>query len=109
MLASMTIEPDSRAAWIRPLLCLVLSTIGGIGMWSVIVIIPAIQTSFGIDRGTASISYTACMLGFAAGSVLMGNVSDRFGVRRSMLAGSAVLAAGFLLAGLSTSLWQFVA
>ena len=46
MLAAMMIEPDSRAAWNRLLLCLALSTIGGAGMWSVIVVIPAIQTSF---------------------------------------------------------------
>ena len=105
----MTIEPDSRAAWIRLFLCLALSTIGGIAMWSVIVVIPAIQTSFGIDRGTASFAYTACMLGFAAGGVLMGTLSDRFGVRRPMLAGSAILAAGFMLTGLSASLWQFAA
>lgn len=109
MLAAMTIEPDSRAAWIRLLLCLALSTIGGAGMWSIIVVIPAIQTSFGIDRGAASISYTACMLGFAAGGVLMGSLSDRFGVRRPMLAGSAILAAGFVLTGLSASFWQVAA
>ena len=109
MLLAMTIEPDSRAAWIRLLLCLALSTIGGTGMWSVIVVIPAIQTSFGIDRGTASIAYTACMLGFAAGGVLMGTLSDRFGVRRPMLAGSAILAIGYVLTGLSASLWQLAA
>ncbi len=78
-------------------------------MWSVVVVLPAIQASFGIDRGAASMSYTACMLGFAAGSVLMGSVSDRFGVRRCMLVGSALLAAGFVLSGLSASLWQLVA
>lgn len=108
MLAAMTIEPDSRAAWLRLLLCLALSTIGGIGMWSVIVVLPAIQASFGIDRGAASSAYTACMLGFAAGGVLMGSLSDRFGVRRPLLAGSAILAAGFVVSGLSASLWQFV-
>jgi MFS family permease len=105
----MTIEPDSRAAWNRLLLCLALSTIGGAGMWSVIVVIPAIQTSFGVDRGAASMAYTACMLGFAAGGVLMGSLSDRFGVRRPLLAGSALLAIGFVLTGLSASLWQLVA
>ena len=48
------------------------------------------------------------MLGFAAGSVLLGSVTDRFGVRRPMLLASAMLAAGFVLTGLSSSLWQLV-
>ena len=102
------IEPDSRAAWSRLILCIVLSTIGGAAMWSVIVVIPAMQTSFGIDRGTASSAYTACMLGFAIGGVLMGSLADRFGVRRPMLLGSVLLSAGFVLSGLSTAFWQFV-
>ena len=44
-------------------------------------------------------------LGFAAGGVLMGSLSDRFGVRRPVLSGSAILAAGFVLSGLSGSIW----
>ena len=108
-LAAMSIEPDSRAAWGRLVVCVALSTIGGAAMWSVVVVLPAVQASFGIDRGAASVSYTACMLGFAAGSVLMGHLSDRFGIRRPLLAASATLSAGFVLTGLSGSIGQFAA
>lgn len=105
----MTIEPDSRAAWARLLICVALSTIGGAAMWSVVVVLPAVQATFSADRGEASMSYTACMLGFAFGGVLIGGLSDRFGIRRPMLAASAILSAGFVLTGLSTALWQFSA
>ncbi|MDT7950289.1 MAG: MFS transporter [Acetobacteraceae bacterium] len=105
----MMIEPDSRAAWSRLLACVALSTIGGAAMWSVVVIIPSIQAEWGLDRGFASIAYTACMLGFAFGSVLTGAISDRWGIRRPLLAASAILAAGFALCSLTTDIWQFAA
>ena len=63
---------DSGYAWWRLLASLALSTIGGVGMWSVVVALPAIQAEFGIDRGDASLPYTATMVGFALGGVLHG-------------------------------------
>ncbi len=105
----MLVEPDSRAAWARLGVCMALSTIGGVGMWAVIVVLPAVQADFGADRGAASLSYTAAMLGFAAGGVLMGRLSDRFGIVRPALAAAALLALGFVLAAASTALWQFAA
>ena len=101
-----TAQPDSRASWGRLAICLALSTIGGVAMWSVVVVLPAMQADFGVSRGQASLSYTAVMLGFALGSVLMGWLSDRFGMLRPAFGASAVLAAGYVLAGLSGALWQ---
>ena len=78
-------------------------------MWCAVVVLPAIQQEFGVDRGAASVAYTACMLGFALGSVTTGYLTDRVGVRRPLLAASVMLSAGFVLSGLSGSLWQFAA
>ena len=100
-------EPDSTASWARLATCLALSTIGGVSMWSAVVVLPAVQTEFGVDRGAASLSYTAVMLGIAVGSVLMGRLTDGYGVRRPLLGAWAALAAGYALAGLSGALWQF--
>ena len=100
-------QPDSPASWARLAICLALSTVGGVSMWSVVVVLPAVQAEFGADRGSASLSYTAVMLGVALGSMLMGRLSDRYGVRRLLLCASAALAAGYVLAGLSGALWQF--
>ena len=78
-------------------------------MWSVVVAVPAVQAEFGVDRGSASMAYTACMLGFAAGGVLMGALADRFGVRRPLVVAAAGLAAGFAAVGLCGAFWQFLA
>ena len=48
-------EPKSAYAWTRLSGSLLLSTIGGVGMWSVIVVLPAVQAEFGGAR-TAVVS-----------------------------------------------------
>jgi len=101
-------EPDGRYAWWRLVAALGLSTIGGIGLWSVVVALPAIQTEFGVDRSGASLPFTATMIGFAIGGVLMGRFSDRFGVRMPITLGSLMLGAGYIAAASATTMWQFI-
>ncbi|OHV90870.1 MFS transporter [Mesorhizobium sp. ORS 3428] len=84
-----------------------LATIGGAGMWSVVVVLPAVQAEFGVDRAAASMPYTATMVGFAAGNVLVGRAIDRMGYWIPALATAAALSAGFLLASLTTSILVF--
>ena len=79
---------DSAPAWIRLGLATLLSTIGGVGMWSVVVVLPAVQAEFGVARGEASLPYTLTMIGFAFGGVLMGRLADRFGVLVPLLIGA---------------------
>jgi MFS family permease len=47
------------------------------------------------------------MVGFGLGGVLMGRIADRFGVMVSVLVGSAGVAGGYIVAGLSGSLATF--
>ena len=49
-------------------------------MWSVVVVLPAVQAEFGVDRAAASLPYTLTMIGFAGGGVVMGRLADRFGI-----------------------------
>ena len=63
---------DSKAAWLRLAAAVVLSTIGGVGMWSVVVALPAIQADFGVARADASLPFTMVMIGFAGGGIFMG-------------------------------------
>jgi len=106
--ASRIFETDGREAWQRLAVALALSTVGGIGLWSTVVVLPAIQSEFGIDRGAASLPYMATLLGFAAGGILMGRIVDRFGVIRPLLMSAAMLASGYALSALATGFWQFV-
>jgi len=91
----------------RLLASLALSSIGGVGMWSVAVVLPAVQAEFGIARSAASLPYTLTMLGFGFGGILMGKLSDRFGIVVPVVVGAFALALGFYAAGAATSLWQF--
>ncbi|RWE66040.1 MFS transporter [Mesorhizobium sp.] len=84
-----------------------LATIGGVGMWAVVVVLPAVQAEFGVDRAAASMPYTATMVGFAAGNVLVGRAIDRMGYWIPALIASVALGAGFLLASLTSSILQF--
>jgi hypothetical protein len=51
-------------AWSRLAISLVLGTIGGIGMWSFVVVLPPVQADFGIARGEASLPFSLTMLSF---------------------------------------------
>lgn len=100
-------EPESRYAWWRLAAALALMTLGGVGMYGVTVALPPVQAEFGVSRGDASLPYTLTMIGFGLGGILMGRLSDRFGVRVPALAGSLGLALGLVAAGLAQSLWQY--
>jgi MFS family permease len=98
---------DSATAWWRLVASLALSTIGGVGMWSVVVALPAVQAEFGVARADASLPYTLTMILFGLGGILMGRWSDRSGIMFPVLGGAVALAVGYLVAGSATSLWQF--
>jgi MFS family permease len=100
---------ETPYAWRRLILSLVLSTIGGVGLWSAVVVLPAIQTEFGIARASASLPYTMTMVGFAFGGIATGRLADRFGIIFPVVGGAIALAVGYLVAAETTSLWQFVA
>src|SRR5262245_29792429 len=99
---------ESAYAWTRLFVALLLSSIGGVGMWSVIVALPAVQAEFGVARSAASLPYTMTMICFGVGGILMGRLSDRVGIFVPVIGGAAGLGLGYALAGQATSLWQFV-
>ena len=100
-------EIDSSYAWFRLAICMLISTIGGVGMWSVVVSLPAIQADFGIARGAASVPFTLTMIGFGVGGVLMGRVSDRIGIVIPVAIGGASMAIGYTAAAFSHDVWSF--
>jgi hypothetical protein len=59
--------PDSRRAWLRLAVAVVIGSLGSVGMWSVVVALPEVQAEFGATRGTASLAFTMVMLGFGLG------------------------------------------
>ncbi len=98
---------ESAHAWIRLVVSLAIMTIGGVGMYSAAVVLPAMQADFAVVRGDASLPYTLTLMGFGIGGILMGRVADRWGVTVAVLVGSIGLCLGFVAAGSATNLWQF--
>jgi MFS family permease len=103
----MTDGPDSRYAWLRLSVALALMTIGASGMYVVSVVLPTVQAEFGIDRSAASMPYTMTMIGFGIGGILMGRLSDRFGVAVPAAIGAIGLGIGFSAAGAAPGLLLF--
>jgi MFS family permease len=99
--------PDSRQAWIRLSLALVIGSLGSVGMWSVVVALPAVQADFAASRGAASLAFTLTMVGFGLGGVIAGKLTDRFGIVATIALATVLMGIGYLIASQSTALWQF--
>ena len=100
-------ELESSYAWWRLVAVVGLGCIGNVGMWSVPVVLPVVQAEFAVARADASLPFTLTMVGFAFGGVLMGKLSDRYGIVAPIVCGIAALCIGYVAAGLAPSLFLF--
>lgn len=98
---------ESPYAWMRLYASLVLMTLGGSGMYAITVMLPAVQAEFAVSRSMASLPYTVTMVGFGLGGILMGRLSDRYGVIVPILVGIVALTGGYALAGMAPGIWSF--
>lgn len=98
---------ESPYAWARLAVALALMTIGSSGMYIVVVALQPVQAAFGAARSDVSIAYALTMVGLGAGGILMGRLSDRFGVMVTVLIGAVCLGSGYIAASAASSLWQF--
>ena len=73
-------RPDSPAAWRRLGLVLLIATVGSVGMWSVVVVLPVVQAEFAATRADVSLAFTMTMIGFGVGGVVTGRLSDKVGI-----------------------------
>ena len=107
MLKATAFKPDSRDAWIRLGIALLIGSIGSVGLWSVVVVLPVVQAAFAATRADVSLAFTLCMLGFGSGAVLLGKLSDRHGIIVALGTGAIILFIGYLAAAVSPSLLLF--
>jgi MFS family permease len=98
---------DSRYAWGRLVVALLLMTLGSSAMYVVAVVLPSVQAEFGTARADASLPYTLLMVGFGIGGVFMGRLADRRGIVLPLLIGAAGLGLGFVGAALAPNIWTF--
>ena len=99
---------DSRHAARRLALTLAIMTLGCSSMYVVAVVLPAVQTEFGVGRADASLPYTLMMVCFGLGGIWMGRLADRMGIQKVLWLGSAGIVAGFVAAGMAPNIWVFV-
>jgi MFS family permease len=100
---------DSRYAWGRLAASVVISALGGIGMWCLAVALPAVQTDLGVSRADISFAYSMNLMGFFAGGIVAGRLVDRRGIVFTTILSALGLSAGFALAPLTSSLALFAA
>jgi len=100
---------DSPYAWRRLGASVTLSTVSGIGMWALAVALPVVQPDLGVSRAEISSAYSANMIGFFAGGVIVGRLVDRYGIVLASILSALGLAAGFGLAASTSSLAPFMA
>jgi len=53
MLHVMNGATEPRYAWVRLAASLLITTIGGVGLWSIAVVMPTVQADFGVARADA--------------------------------------------------------
>lgn len=99
--------PDSSYSWLRLAVALLVGTAACVGTWSVVVVLPSVQTEFGTLRAGAALPYTCVMLGFGFGNIAMGRVADRYGIIVPIVLGALLLGCGYIVAGFAQTLWQF--
>jgi MFS family permease len=88
-------------------LALIIGSLGSVGMWSVVVALPAVQSEFAASRGAASLAFTLTMAGFGLGGIVAGKLTDRFGIVITIALAALLMGAGYVAAAQSTALWQF--
>lgn len=94
---------DSRYAWTRLAISLLIATVGNVGMWAIIVVMPAMQAEFGVERADASLPYTFTMIGFALGNFAVGRVVDRLGISTALIMAALMIAVGMGASALAPS------
>lgn len=101
-------RPESPYAWLRLAAAVLIGTIGGVGMWSVPVSLPAVQLDFAVDRAAASMPYTVTMIGFAFAGVAIGRMVDTFGIFKPLVTGTMMMSAGYVAASMAPNLTVYV-
>jgi MFS family permease len=92
----------------RLAVAVLIASVGAVGMWSVVVVMPVVQAEFAATRGAVSLAATMIFFGFGLGGVVIGKITDRFGIVPALAICIALLSSAYVLAGLVTALWQFI-
>src|ERR1700759_3928348 len=86
--------PMSVAQWLAVGVTIALNGLDGFDVLAISFASPGIAAQWGIDRAALGVVLSMELFGMAAGSILLGNLTDRFGRRPLMLLCLFIMAAG---------------
>ncbi|MFI2640825.1 multidrug effflux MFS transporter [Streptomyces sp. NPDC018610] len=89
-------------------LLLLLTVFGPISMDLYLPVLPSLTSDLGAATSAAQFTLTACLIGLAAGQIVAGPLSDRFGRRPPLLIGITAYIAASVLCAISPSLVTLV-
>lgn len=98
---------ENSYSWIRLTVCIILSTLGCVGMWSLVVALPAVQADFNAPRAEATLPYALAITGFMIGGIIVGRLADRFGILPPLAGGTILMSLGYVLTAFAPSLPMF--
>lgn len=101
---SLSPSSPSLSRRVRPSLLLLLTVFGPISMDLYLPALPALTAELGAVTSVAQLTVTACLIGLAAGQLIAGPLSDRFGRRGILLIGIAAYILTSVLCALSPSI-----
>ena len=99
--------PDGVHSWIRLAICMLIGTIANVGLWSMVVVLPAVQEDFGVLRADVSLAFTLNMIGFGVGNLVIGRYLDKLGITLPLILASLVLGSGYILSSFTQSILVF--
>src|SRR5829696_2908517 len=105
---SPTAPPTTSRAWLILGSAFLAFTVGASVMHSYTVFLLAFIVEFGWSRAESSLAYSVGQLVGGFSSPLVGGMVDRFGARRMILLGGALLTLGLVGSAQAGELWQIV-
>ena len=98
---------DTKESWVRLIVIFLIASVGNVGMWSIVTVMPSIEHEFFLDRSQASLPYTTTMIGFAIGNWIFGRLLDRYGLFYILVGATFFIVGGFFSAALTKSIFAF--
>src|SRR4051794_25365314 len=86
-----------------------LSAMGAFALDMYLPALPRLSDDFGVDASLGQLTLTACLAGLAVGQLVAGPLSDAFGRRPPLLAGTAVYVVTSLACAFAPSIGPLVA
>lgn len=105
---ALTVPASSAASPLLPVVLGLLTMFGPISMDLYLPVLPALGTDLAAPASASQLTVTACLLGLAAGQLVAGPITDRYGRRGPLLVGVLAYIAASVGCALSPNVWILV-